>query len=361
MGLRSTWLTGAGLLVAAVVPASAAASITLGSGRLVDAGGRPSGDTVVAYAWPSSGEGRMTEVARTTAAPNGSFTLTSEADTTLRSMAARNRGQVDLLIDGQTASGFGEHYLSVRQGEGGRAATASDGSATFRLAADRAASAKASVAKGCAGVLPQTRKLSSTGGFGIIGEINNAYRDSVQSFTYGNASDTSISVMVAPEGGGFAGKGSRTVTRGDGSEIKRSRQGVYARKILSKFVFGKYHVSRCGRDNDSTFIRADEWAGGFRDRRQVNTVLVCPPDVADNDASNTYTGDDEFHRWKNDAVTWAGGASAFGIGLDIKSGYSTTVRTDIVFGGPTTRPHIVCGSGGQAPTVAGRIFSGLRT
>ncbi len=352
-----------GMLVGAIA-APAQAQPMLATGQLTDARGAPSSGTVVAYAWPlRSGTYTLPEAGRATAGPDGRFSIPASDPAALTRLAGPD-GWLDLDVEAGTPRSSGSTVFSrhVRVAAGTAASASMTASVPFlRVAARQVApgGARMATAPGPCGdnASPKVTKVASQNSPTVVGELNNAYRDTTASFSYGSQADSDIGVGVAAAGSGFSIDGSVHVSTDNSATVSRSRRGPYGRRVLSSFRYGKYRKQfRTARCPTQTIVKAEEWNGGLYDRKQRKTLGVCPRPPR----STPYYGRDRFHRASKRAVTWAGGVSVFGAGLTVRSGFSRNVQTTFEFGGSTRRLHVLCGSGGQPPTKAKRIFSGAR-
>ena len=123
-----------------------------------------------------------------------------------------------------------------------------------------------------------------------VGELNNAYRDTVATFTYGRKADSEFSVGVKLAGGDWEAQGSTTVHTERGAEQTRSRRGPYARRLFSKFLFRKERVITCAPFGpESDVVRAVRWDGGWGSVKQRRTIRVCRTGLT------PFRRDDSFH------------------------------------------------------------------
>jgi hypothetical protein len=187
----------------------------------------------------------------------------------------------------------------------------------------------------------------------LVGELNNAYRDTVATFTYGRKADSEFSVGVKLAGGDWEVQGSTTVHTDRGAEQSRSRRGPYARRLYSKFLFRKERVITCAPFGpESDVVRAVRWDGGWGSVKQRRTIRVCRTGLY------PFHHGDGFQTSNAAAVTFRASVHVFGAGLDVQSGFSQYVSIHFRFGGPPRRVHWLCGSHGAPITEASRIFSG---
>jgi hypothetical protein len=350
--------------LAAAAPAHAA---PLAAGRLLDAHGHPAAGRVVAYGWPvRSGTHRLPRIGSATAGADGRYVVLAEHPGTVAALAGPD-GSLDVLLSSRTAGGTGDTVVStrVRRGAGGAAVAADSTSAAARIRTSDpwpgGARAAIPICGGPIGGNPDVTKLSAQNRPTVVGELNNAYRDTRSSFTYGRSADSDIGVAVAFVGGNFSIEGSTHVSNSSGARITHPARGPYAKLVLSSFTYGKYRLDyhpdsgRCKRQ-DKVRVRAERWNGGvYTQPSPGRTLRVCgrhaPP----------YYGGDEFQRDSSSAVTWSNGVTVFGIGLSVRSGFSRFVQTLFHFGGSRRKRHVLCGDGGLPATTAYRIFSGARS
>lgn len=354
-----------GRVLAGAIATPAQAQPTLATGQLADAHGAPSTGTVVAYAWPlRGGTQTLPEAGRATAGPDGRFTI-SASDPAALSRLAGPDGWLDLDVEADTPRSSGSTVFSrrVRVAAGTAASASMPANAPFLRVAAREVTpggAHTATAPGPCGdnASPKVTKLASQSSPTVIGELNNAYRDTTARFSYGRQADSDIGVGVSVAGGPFSVEGSVHIANDNSVSVAQNAPGRFARKILSDFRYGKYRKHfRTPRCPDQTMVKAEEWLSGISNRKQRRTINVCRR----GSSSPSFAGRSEFHRNTKRAVTWAGGASVFGAGLTVRSGFSRNVQTSFTFGGSTRRGHVLCGSGGRPPTTAKRIFSGLKS
>ena len=337
----------------APAPAGAAPVVT---GTLHDAAGSPAPGAVTVYAWPTGrGKREMRIVGRADAGPSGRFAVgVSDPRAAASAMAPRD-DWADFMVVGETADATGSTVTSARMRRGAAAASSVR---TARHVVVTADSPRPRIRASQSCPPPVSTRLGGVKSDGVIGEINNAYRDTAASFSYGERADTTTSVAFRPSaGGGWSLDGS--VHRGTEREAEISviRHGVYSRKITSEFIVGRYRiVDPCRPSENGQRIKVDRWAGGWGDgRRQTGTLNVCRPG-----ASNTqkFRGFGFFRRDDGRAVTWSGGIEAFGVSLNTRSGFSEWVRLRFDFPKRPVRDRYLCGSGGADVNRAERIYSG---
>ncbi len=209
---------------------------------------------------------------------------------------------------------------------------------------------------------PSYHKLAEQVQPAVIGELNNVYSDTRASFAYGNRADSSITVWFNADGpDGPTVDGRKTVdNQSEHQEAMNGRTGAYSRQLLSNFQFVRYFKqSWCLGLPSGEETRAENWIGSVDDsRKQRGTLRVCPRHNLN--VTTHYVPGAYFRRDRNAAVDWQGGASAFGLGFSVRSGFSKWVRLAYSFGGRNGKLHYICGSNGQPPSAAPRVFSGAR-
>jgi hypothetical protein len=334
-------------------PAGAAPVVT---GTLHDAAGNAAPGVVTVYAWPTGpGKREMREVGRAAAGPSGRFGVDVSDPLAAASAVAPRDDWGDFFVVGDTAGAAGSTVTSARIRHGTATASSVRPAERIVLTAD-SPRRRARASQGCAP--PVSTRLGGEKSDGVIGEINNAYRDTSASFAYGERADTTASVAFKPSSGGWSLDGS--VHRGTEreNEIAVIRNGRYSRKITSEFIVGRYRiVDPCRPSENGQRIKVDRWAGGWKDgRRQTGTLNVCRPGAA---STQKFRGYGVFSRDDGTATTWSGGIEAFGVGLNTRSGFSKWVRLRFDFPRrPESRERYLCGSGGLDVNHAERIFSG---
>lgn len=353
--------------MAAVGVPTAEASVQLARGTLSGVDGEPGAGQVTAYLFPSGGGTlKLPLIATATPGPDGRFALATSRLRALAREAAGRGGWVDIMVEGDTPSTTGTTFTSVRVARAGGAmvARSADGDGRLNLRADHP-KPQARAAHPCGLPVPpfERTRVASYKRPVVIGEINNAYRDTNATFYYGReqSADTDFSVAVAEPSEAFEIEGENHIGHRFGSKVTMTRRGPFSRKIVSSFRFGKYrivhHSARCGDTLIKTILKADEWAGGRRGRRNKvgSGIRVCGS-VGLADKEN-YRGRGTFERFVNDAVTWSFGVRVLGVGFKTRSGLSKHVGIKYEFNGPGE--HWLCGSNDRPATTAGRIFSGL--
>ncbi len=358
-----------GLAVAGVAVAAAGAAagqtdaageqpgVVLASGQLTSASGKPTPGSVRVYAWPIH-EGTITLplLGTAKAGRDGRFTLRSARAAQLARLAGK-KGSVDLIVQGDTGRAGAETVFSsrVRSTAGGLVASAARAGGDqpppfLRLRAKTPAGANAS-----SGGPPcsqyREEKLGGKQAYTVIGELNNAYGDTESSFSYGASADSEIGVAVAAKGKGWDLDGSTHIGNTTSASVGKTRKGRYAKRFYSVFRYAKYKEIGGCLPSPRYRIRAEEWRGGLRSHKQRGTLGRCNPGYP-------YEGGSTVTRTSKKAVSWSRGVSVFGVGLTVRSGFSKWVQTQYKFGGPDRRKHWVCGSHGESPFTAKRIFSG---
>ena len=347
------WAPALAALAAVAAPAGAAPVV---SGTLHDAAGSPASGAVSLYAWPTGrGQRQMQVVGREAVGPSGRFAVAVSDPAAAASAVAPRDDWADLLIVGDTAHATGSTVTSAQFRSGTASASATQAAERVTVTADHPRP-RARTAQGCAP--PVSTRLGGTKSDGVIGEINNAYRDTSATFVYGERADTTTSVGFKPSGSSrwsLDGSVHRGTERA--AEIGVTRNGPYSRKITSEFIVGRYRiVDPCRPSENGQRIKVDRWAGGWDDgRRQTGTLNVCRPGAPN---THKFRGTGYFERDEGRATTWSGGIEAFGVGLNTRSGFSQWVRLRFDFPRRPARTRYLCGSGGADIHRALRILSG---
>jgi hypothetical protein len=340
------------LLALCSAPAEAA---VLAGGTLRGPSGAPSAGAVRVYAWPTDvrpGSRRaMPLVGSARADGRGRFRI-ADADLRRLRRLADGDGRLDLMVIGQTPGYAARTFFSrvVTGGTRARAATTHTARQLTLRATTPYASAGARAAQGCVNyTIGRTEKEA----WAPVGEINNAYRDTVATFTYGRKADSEFSVGVKVGDGDWEAQGSTTVQNDRGAEQTRSRRGPYARRLFSKFLFRKERVITCAPFGpESDVVRAVRWDGGWGSVKQRGTIRVCRTGLT------PFAGDDTFSTSNAAAVIFRAGLHVFGAGIDVQSGFSQYVSIHFRFGGSRRKAHYLCGARGVPVTEASRIYSG---
>jgi hypothetical protein len=341
-------------LALTAAPAGAAPVVT---GTLDGAAGNPAAGVVTVYAWPTGrGKREMQVVGREVVGPSGRFAVGVSDPVAASSAIAPRDDWADFLVIGETADATGSTVMSAQM-RGGATATAT-AVRTVEHVVLTADSPRPMVHASQSCPPPVSTRLGGEKSDGVIGEINNAYRDTSASFAYGERADTTASVAFKPSGsGGWSLDGS--VHRGTEreNEISVTRNGRYSRKITSEFIVGRYRiVDPCRPSENGQRLKVDRWAGGFKDgRRQTGTLNVCRPGVK---GTQDFDGFGYFRRDDGRATTWSAGIEAFGVSLTTRSGFSEWVRLRFDFPRRPVRTRYLCGGGGVDVNHAQRIFSG---
>jgi hypothetical protein len=195
----------------------------------------------------------------------------------------------------------------------------------------------------------------------VVGELNNAYDDGTRgTFTYGrrNTADTEFGIAMSSDSGSTWSIGGENHIGDYGSVTFPPATRRYARKLRTLFEFSH----QAARNNTCAvwdhYIRATSWIGGTNSRlRQPGALDRCDPRYH----SNGFEGTGTFHRSRHEAVRWTRGATAFGVGLTTRSGFSEDVTLEYRLGGSVRKDHYLCGPDGvSSPYEAGRVFAGAR-
>lgn len=375
-------------------PAEAASTTTLAAGVLSGPDGKPSAGVVQLTAWPVEPrpEG-LPVVASAVADGRGRFRVATADMDRLRGLASESqRGRLDIIAEGTTTDGRAGSWVFsrfIRPAGGARERSAGDTARvgafadpqhdvdgpSLKIAATGPADARAGAAvsrsvalrpgsSGASPVLVPTQGVpcvtddsrSTSVQWTPIGELNNAYSDTLAIFRYGKVADTSISVASSGGGGPFELSGSVTVSNEIENQLTRKAK-KYSRTLFSKFEYERIARLDLCRGTQTVTVRAVKLIGSLGSQPLSGTTRVCNPR---NPRTNVYRGNDEYKRSKRRARSFAGGVKVFGVGLDASSGFSDSVSVEYLFGGSDRRAHYLCGEGGKAPTEGGRIFSGAR-
>jgi hypothetical protein len=369
------------LAIALLVPASADASTVLTSGTLTDAAGLPAPGTVRVYAWPHSSRAIKLPLAGTAqAGAGGQFTVVADDTARLVELAAQRGGWLDFTAEAETASGRGEWTFTgfVSRAAAGVRVTSDDAAAATRAAAARVAPQarepriairadrrRPLLAAAAASHGPRCRNERQvtapryTRSLAVVGELNNAYDDGTRgTFTYGreHSADTEFGVAMSSDDGSTWSIGGETHIGDYGSVTFPPATRRYARKLRTLFEFSH----QAARNNTCAvwdhYIRATSWIGGTNSQlRQPGALDRCEPRYL----NGGFEGTTGFHRTRNEAVRWTRGASAFGVYLTTRSGFSENVTLEYTFGGSVRKRHYLCGPDGRSsPYEAGRVYSG---
>lgn len=364
----ATGLIGLALLIG---PGGASAQ-PVAKGTLTNPAGKAVTGAVVLQAWPLEAPVGKTVrnpiVARTSTDQAGRFTLDARVTRKLRRMALSNsQRRIDFTVRGVGAGRVAEYTVSRFLTKDGRlvAAGAESLASASKASGDRVplklderlkpqarASSPARIADECtSNDTSEGKKIAQT----VIGELNNAYRDTKAWWAYGLNGTSEFSVGVI-SGDDISLDGSVSVKNADGSTVEAGPVGLYSRRQYSEFQFEKTRKSSGCTGVVKHEVRAIKWLGDGTSKKQRGAIRVCSK--TDRLKTAIHEGGRGYRRDREDATEWEGGANVYGIGLNVKSGYSKAVRAKWKFGGPRKRLHYLCGDDGP-PTEAGRIFSGL--
>jgi hypothetical protein len=172
--------------------------------------------------------------------------------------------------------------------------------------------------------------------FATIGELHTG-DDQHAFFEYGQRADSHVEVGFSTDGIKWKGNGSVHVQTSLGSDneagIRFNARAKFGRLLRTEFRYVKYRYDYfCPFVHKKWFeIRATRWLGGSRlgadvtefDHRCLTTFAQF--------RSPFVPGSVAFRR-SNEALTFGGGAGAFGISLDIRSGFSKWAESRWFFG-----------------------------
>ena len=355
----------------ALTPAAASAQ-PLAKGTLTDQAGQPVSGAVALQAWPLNVPVGKTVrnpiVARTTTDAQGRFALAGRVTRKLRRLALSNsQRRIDFTVRGIGAGRVAEYTVTRFLTKDGRLVAAgaerlaslakASGSKVPLKLSDRLkvrarASSPARLMDEC---VTHDRVVDKKPAQTVIGELNNAYRDSKASWAYGQGGSSEFNLSTIT-GTDVSFGGSVTVKNSSDSEVNEGPVGAYSRRQYSEFEYEKVRKASGCTGVVKHEIRAKRWLGDHTSKKQRNAIRVC--NKSDRVKTSRYTGRG-YRRASGEAVGWEGGASVFGVGLTVRSGYSKFIRAKWNWGGPRGRPHYLCGDDGP-PTTSGRIFSGLK-
>lgn len=364
-----------------LAPATAAGQ-PLVKGTIEGGGKAPVQGAVTLEAWPvgptPKRDVKNPVVARSTTDAAGRFTLSAEVTRKLRRLALLNdQRRIDFRVRGAGAGLMGEYtftrFLSragtlvppgAPQRASATAASVGGSPVTVRLRepvgmSPRAASTStpARSARLLDECVSNDRVVDTQPAATVVGELNNAYRDTKAYWGYGQGGESSFNIATLVEGEDISYGGGVTVKNSTDSEISLGPVGVYSRRQYSEFLYEKWKRT-IGCSGGTKFeIRAKKWLGDGTSRKQRGAIRVC--ERGERVKNSIHEGQRGFRRASRSATEWEGGANVYGAGLTVKSGYSQQIRAKWKFGGPRKRLHYLCGDDGP-PTESGRIFSGLK-
>lgn len=202
---------------------------------------------------------------------------------------------------------------------------------------------------------PHSSKLAKEVKKTTIGELNNAYGDTKASFDYTRGASSEIGVATSTSAAGpYVSAGfTHNVSNTGSAGVGLTRDERYGKKLLSQFEYGKYVTAYCG--SARYYWRADEWQGGLDQEGQGDTLDKCEKRSP---ATEQMPGS-RFVRDRAKAESYSNAVQVGGLSLSARSGFSETVTTRFSFGQQRKR-YWVCGNKNEAPTTAGRIFTGAR-
>lgn len=196
--------------------------------------------------------------------------------------------------------------------------------------------------------------------FATIGELHTG-DDQHAFFEYGQQADSHVEVGFSTDGIKWKGNGSVHVQTSLGSSneagIRFNARANFGRLLRSEFRYVKYRYDYfCPFVHKTWFeIRATRWLGGARLGADVTEFNHRCLTTFAQFRSPFAAGTDAFRR-SNKALTFGGGASAFGVSLDIRSGFSKWVESHWFFGRRSST-YWLCGNDDNY-LQAKRIFAG---
>lgn len=200
---------------------------------------------------------------------------------------------------------------------------------------------------------PQKSLMSTSDAWTDVGEFH-AANDAMGFFRYGKTADSDIGIGVSANGSIWSLSGSVHVANSNSSVIQFNRGPKYGRRESTVFHYGKYKWVNCGQII-SYEVDALQWTSGAQDGQDNSSY--------DYHCTTTYSAyarsfglNTSFERSSNAAVTFNAAASVFGVGLTVKSGYSTYVVAHWNFGNSASQ-HWLCGDTNYI-TSSQRIFAG---
>jgi len=191
----------------------------------------------------------------------------------------------------------------------------------------------------------------------VVGEIHK-WKDTTASFSYGQTADSDIGVGVNATGNGWSLSGTVHVAQSNSATVGWGGwdpNGLFGGQLQTQFQYERRHWQNapgstyCGVES----IVAVGWNGGSSVGADVHQYDGhC--DTAANRQS--YKGGSPFDRTSSRAYRYYGAVSAFGVGLDAQSGYSSSVQMHWSFG-TASNTHWMCGNDGPT-TTAQIVYAG---
>jgi len=362
---RGAVVLAAALLWAAIAAASAsAAPVTLATGQMLAPDGVPLQGQVIAYAWSPKDHSRSLSIsAQATTDAAGSYVLIANDGARLQRLARRTDGWLDFYVSGGDGSHGGALWFNRRiTGAAAASASAQDPNAPLALQPlVTTARARASgpdpplCTHGSTFGRPKKERLGTLTRRTPIGEINNAYSDTVGTFTYTRGAESQISVAIQLSKGPFQLRGNRTVVNTKVREKTIARRGHYAKIVQTKMIYARNRVIECGIRGTEirTIVVATGHSGGIYEEEQPGTLNVCP-------CTWSYPGGTGITRAESTARTFGGGVTAWGVNLDATTGFSNQASLKFEFGGGERDRHYACGEAGKSPEESQRVFTGLK-
>jgi hypothetical protein len=330
------------------------------TGQVKDSQSQPVDSEIAVYAWPvHEGTIELEQVGAAQSDDAGRYEVQIQPSERIVEQVGDQGGWVDLVV---YASPAGDVEKPIAQGTVSVPLT--DNAAGAKAKRDAPVRKRVnmtpvdprqrqSASAGCGP--PHSSKLAKEVKKTTIGELNNAYGDTNASFDYSRGGSSEIAVATSTSAGGpYVSAGfTHTVSNTGSAGVGLSRNERYGKKLLSQFEYGKYVSAYCG--SARYYWRADEWHGGLDQEGQGDTLDKCekrPP------AAEQMPGS-RFVRDRNKAESYSNAVQVGGLSLSARSGFSETVTTRFSFGKQRKR-YWVCGNRNDAPTSAGRIFTGTK-
>jgi hypothetical protein len=177
-----------------------------------------------------------------------------------------------------------------------------------------------------------------------VGEFH-AWTDTTGKFTYGKTADSDVGVGVAYNGGSWSVSGSAHMGNSDEFAVSWNRGPSFGKQLKSGYHFVRERLMpdagsspSCSRTDR---IRGTKWITGAVDGTDVsswdgpsaygNRCSGCGAVFGANTGADRNTGN---------SYTYTAGVQAFGVGLNIKSGFSSYVRIHWNFGSARTSHYL---------------------
>ncbi len=387
-GLVPVAVAGAAPAVAATAPAPGAVPIAAGvlrggDGRplvgrvslLIDPGAQPVGTDVT-----------VPVVASTTTAADGRYQLAvAPGDPAVAAALARNNGWVNVMIVAEanglqttietgrtTAGSLGALAPSTKLSSAlpsGAAWVDRNGAAPsvdITLAPGRPGVSTLTAAQAASAAAVQPNALAPPCTYTVtaaeqdptvVGELHK-WKDTTATFSYGQTADSDIGVGVNATGNGWSLSGTVHIAQTYSATVGWGGwdpNGIFGGQLRSQF---RYELRHWRNAPGSTYCGVDSivpvsWAGGTSvgaDVHQYDGHCDTSPH------GQVYKGGGNLDRSSKRAYRYYGAVSAFGVGLDAQSGYSSFVHAHWDFGTQKTN-HWMCGNDGDT-TVAPIVYAG---